>query len=78
MVNVNDQIKELQSYYSPKIIAEVNNEYVKIAKIDGDKVPWHIHENEDELFFILEGSLVMELEDQPTFTMQKGGSICCS
>ncbi|MBL7473279.1 cupin domain-containing protein [Robertkochia sediminum] len=72
MVNVYDQIKDLQSYYSPKIIAEVNNEYVKIAKIDGDKVPWHTHENEDELFLILEGFLVMEIEHQPTFTMQKG------
>ena len=72
MINVNDQIKKLHSYYSPKIIAEVNNEYVKIAKIKGDKVPWHSHENEDELFYILEGSLVMELEYQEPFTMQEG------
>ncbi|WP_439132328.1 cupin domain-containing protein [Polaribacter sp.] len=72
MVNVNDQIKKLHSYYSPKIIAQVNNEYVKIAKIKGDKVPWHSHENEDELFYILEGSLVMGLECQEPFTMQVG------
>lgn len=72
MVNVNNQIKELQSYYSPKIIAEVNNEYVKIAKIKGDKVPWHTHDNEDELFYILEGSLVMELKHQESFIMQEG------
>ena len=72
MVNVNDQIKELQSYYSPKIIAEVNNEYVKIAKIKGEKVPWHSHKNEDELFYILKGSLIMEIEHQSTFIMQEG------
>lgn len=72
MVNINNQIKKLLSYYSPTIIAEVNNEYVKIAKIKGDKVPWHTHENEDELFYILEGSLVMELEHQEPFIMQKG------
>lgn len=72
MVNINDQIKKLHSYYSPKIIAQVNNEYVKIAKIMGDKVPWHSHENEDELFYILEGSLVMELEYKEPFDMQKG------
>jgi mannose-6-phosphate isomerase-like protein (cupin superfamily) len=72
MVNVNDQIKEIHFYYSPKIIAEVNNEYVKIAKIKGDKVPWHTHENEDELFYILEGSLVMEIENKPSFEMNKG------
>ncbi|MCA0131736.1 cupin domain-containing protein [Winogradskyella alexanderae] len=72
MVNINNQIKKLHSYYSPKIIAKVNNEYVKIAKINGDKVPWHSHENEDELFYILEGSLVMELEHQEPFIMQEG------
>lgn len=72
MVNVNDQIKELQSYYSPKIVAEVNNEFVKIVKIKGNKVPWHTHENEDELFYILEGLLIMQIEHQPTFTMQEG------
>jgi quercetin dioxygenase-like cupin family protein len=72
MVNISDQVKKLQSYYSPKIIAQVNNEYVKIAKIKGDKVPWHSHENEDELFYILEGSLVMELEDQESFNMHEG------
>ena len=72
MVNVNDKIKELQSYFSPKIIAEVNNEYVKIAKIKGDKVPWHTHEKEDELFYILKGSLILEIEHQSSFTMQKG------
>jgi quercetin dioxygenase-like cupin family protein len=72
MINLNNQIKKLHSYYSPKIIAQVNNEYVKIAKIKGDKVPWHTHDNEDELFYILEGSLVMELEDQEPFNMQEG------
>lgn len=72
MVNLDDQIKKMQSYYSPKIVAEVNNEYVKIAKIKGCKVPWHTHEGEDELFLILEGSLLMELENQPGFAMHKG------
>lgn len=72
MVNINNQIKKIHSYYSPKIIAQVNNEYVKIAKIKGDKVPWHTHENEDELFYILEGSLVMEIGDKPSFEMNKG------
>jgi quercetin dioxygenase-like cupin family protein len=72
MVNISDQVKKLQSYYSPKIIAQVNNEYVKIAKIKGDKVPWHTHENEDELFYILKGSLVIEIENQPRSIMQKG------
>lgn len=72
MVNVYNLIKEIQNYHSPKIIAEVNNEYVKIAKIKGEKVPWHTHEKEDELFYIIEGELVMEIVNQPSFVMQNG------
>lgn len=72
MVNVNNLIIEIQNYYSPRIIAEINNEYVKIAKIKGDKVPWHTHENEDELFYILEGALIMEIDNQPSFAMHNG------
>ena len=71
-MNLNEQLKEVKDYFSPKIVSEVNNQYVKIAKINGDKVPWHTHENEDELFYILEGSLVMELEDQESFNMHEG------
>ena len=35
---------------------------MKIAKIKGQEVPWHNHENEDELFYIIEGELLMEIE----------------
>jgi mannose-6-phosphate isomerase-like protein (cupin superfamily) len=72
MINVPNECRKIKSFYTPKIIAEVNNEYIKLVKIKGNKVPWHIHKNEDELFYILEGSLVMELEGQENFTMNKG------
>ena len=38
----------------------------------GDSIPWHQHENEDELFLILEGSLLFEVENEAPFTMEKG------
>ena len=46
--------------------------YIKLVKINGDKVPWHQHKNEDELFYVLEGSLVMEIENLHPFVMKKG------
>lgn len=71
-INILQEAEKLINYFSPKIISEVNNEYVKLAKIKGEDIPWHNHENEDELFYIIDGSLLMEIENQPSFTMKKG------
>jgi mannose-6-phosphate isomerase-like protein (cupin superfamily) len=71
-MNLKSQLSNVEDYFSPKIINEVNDQYVKVAKIKGNKVPWHNHENEDELFYIIEGSLFMEIENQPGFEMHKG------
>ena len=72
MINLADQFKSITNYFSPKIVAEVNDQFVKLAKIKGEDIPWHNHENEDELFYIIEGSLLMEIENSPSFTMNKG------
>ena len=72
LINIEDRLAELAGYFSPKIIGEVNDVYIKIAKIRGDECPWHNHQNEDELFFILEGELLFEIEDKESFRMKKG------
>ena len=71
-MNVTLELEKITEYFSPKIIDSVNDVYIKLAKINGNKVPWHQHENEDELFYILEGSLLMEVENEQPFTMKKG------
>ena len=71
-LNIESALASIENYFSPKIIGEVNDVYVKIAKIKGEDVPWHNHKNEDELFYILEGSLLMEIENKPAFEMNKG------
>jgi quercetin dioxygenase-like cupin family protein len=71
-MNINEYARSLTEYFSPKIIGEVNDVYVKIAKIDGDKVPWHNHRDEDELFLIISGSLLFEEEGKPAFEMKEG------
>lgn len=62
----------IEDYFSPKIIGEVNDIYVKVAKVKGEDIPWHNHQNEDELFYIVEGSLLLEIEEKNAFTMTKG------
>ncbi len=71
-MNLKDAFLSLGNYFAPKIIGEVNDQYIKVVKIKGQEVPWHNHESEDELFYIVEGSLLMEIENQQNFVMQKG------
>lgn len=72
MENINQKFKEVTAFFSPKIIAEVNDTYVKIARIKGDDLPWHAHKHEDELFYVLEGTLLVEIKGQASFEMKNG------
>ena len=67
-----DNFKNITDYFSPKVIGEVNDVFIKIALVKGEDIPWHNHKNEDELFYILEGSLLMEIEGEDSFIMSKG------
>jgi mannose-6-phosphate isomerase-like protein (cupin superfamily) len=53
--------ESLQDYWSPKVVARVNDQYVKVAKLHGS-FTWHSHAEEDELFYILRGHLKIEYE----------------
>ncbi|MDV7338499.1 cupin domain-containing protein [Terasakiella sp. A23] len=60
--NLLKEAESLTEYWSPRVVAEVNDQYVKVAKIRGQFV-WHAHEDEDELFYILKGNLRIEYRD---------------
>lgn len=51
----------LTELWSPRVVAEVDDAYVKVAKVQGS-LTWHSHEQEDELFLVLKGRLRIELE----------------
>jgi quercetin dioxygenase-like cupin family protein len=72
MINLKQKMHDIQHYFSPKVIGEVNDVYVKLAKIKGEDVPWHNHKDEDELFYIVHGELLFEIEDKPSFVMNEG------
>lgn len=72
MENIHKKFEEITEYFFPKVIAEVNDVYVKLAKIKGDKIPWHTHTEEDELFYVLEGQLLLEVKDEEDRMMRTG------
>jgi mannose-6-phosphate isomerase-like protein (cupin superfamily) len=47
---------DLTELWSPRVVGQVNNQYVKVAKVQGE-FPWHSHEHEDEMFLVLRGEL---------------------
>jgi len=53
----------LTEFWSPRVVAEVDDTYIKVAKVQGS-LAWHSHDNEDELFLILKGHLRIEMEDR--------------
>lgn len=53
--------ESLTELWSPRVVAELDDSYVKVAKVLGS-LAWHSHEEEDELFFVLKGKLRIEME----------------
>jgi mannose-6-phosphate isomerase-like protein (cupin superfamily) len=62
VINLNQKFNLFQDHWSPKIIGELNGQQVKLAKVLGEFV-WHNHSDEDELFYIVKGSLKIDFED---------------
>ena len=62
-VNLNEKLSRVKEYWSPKIVGEVNDSYVKVVKFKSEFV-WHHHENEDEMFLVLQGRMRMKFRDR--------------
>ena len=62
-VNIQSKLNAFSEYWKPKIVGELNNQLVKIAKFKGEFVK-HKHEQEDELFLVINGTLFIELNDK--------------
>lgn len=61
-VNLESRFDDVTELWSPKVIGQVNDQYVKIARLQGEFV-WHAHEDEDELFLVIRGTMRIQLED---------------
>jgi len=62
-VNLKEKLSRVKEYWNPKIIGELNDSYVKIVKFQGEFV-WHHHDQEDEMFLVVQGNLRMRFRDR--------------
>lgn len=62
-IDLKEKFSKFADHWCPRIVGELNGQYVKLAKFYGDFV-WHSHEHEDELFFVVKGRLLMKFRDK--------------
>jgi mannose-6-phosphate isomerase-like protein (cupin superfamily) len=62
-VNVTEKLSFFSDYWNPRIVGELNGQQVKLVKLKGEFV-WHHHDQEDELFYVLRGTLKMQFRDK--------------
>jgi mannose-6-phosphate isomerase-like protein (cupin superfamily) len=63
LVNIEEKFAQFSEHWHPYIIGELNGQYVKAVKAQGEMV-WHHHDHEDELFLILRGTFIMDFRDR--------------
>jgi mannose-6-phosphate isomerase-like protein (cupin superfamily) len=69
--NVDRIIEAISEPFTPAVVAEANGFHMKVVRLLGE-FPWHVHENEDELFYCTEGSFVIEQEPGPAVELGAG------
>jgi mannose-6-phosphate isomerase-like protein (cupin superfamily) len=62
-VNIREKLNQFTDHWNPRIIGELNGQHVKAVKLKGEFV-WHHHDQEDELFLVISGTLKMEFRDK--------------
>jgi mannose-6-phosphate isomerase-like protein (cupin superfamily) len=69
-VNIDEKLRLFTDYWNPRIIGELNGQYVKAVKVNGEFV-WHHHDSEDEMFLVIKGTLIMEFRNK-TVSLNEG------
>ena len=62
-INISQKLAQFKDYWNPRIIGELNQQHVKIAKLKGEFI-WHKHDREDEMFLVLKGTLKIAFRDR--------------
>ena len=70
-VNIKDKFSLFDEKWTPKIVGELNDQYVKLCKLK-DNFIWHSHENEDELFLVFKGTLYIDFRDNKSIEINEG------
>ncbi|MCA1029634.1 cupin domain-containing protein [Bacillus timonensis] len=70
-VNVQEKFEMFQDHWHPRIVGDLNDNFIKLAKLKGEFV-WHHHENEDEMFLIVKGELLIQFKDRDDVLIKEG------
>ena len=70
-INIMEKFSLFEKNWTPYIIGELNDQYVKLCKLKDDFI-WHSHENEDELFMVLKGTLLIDFRGDKTVEINEG------
>jgi len=62
-VNLSEKLSKIKDHWNPKVVAELNGQQIRLVKVLGE-FPFHKHEHEDEMFFVVKGKLKIEFEDR--------------
>ena len=62
-INLEQKYSLFHEFWSPKIVGELNDSYIKLAKLKGE-FDWHHHDQEDELFLVVKGQLTIKFRDR--------------
>ena len=73
-INIDEKFSKFSEHWRPKIVAELNGQEFKLAKIKGE-YPFHAHEDEDEMFFCWKGSFVLDFEGGESVPVGEGEAI---
>jgi len=73
-INIDEKFSKFSEHWRPKIVAELNGQEFKLAKIKGE-YPFHAHEGEDEMFFCWKGSFILDFEDSESVPVGEGEAI---
>lgn len=62
VINLQEKFSKFTDYWHPRIVGELNDAHVKLVKVQGE-FTWHHHDNEDEMFLVIDGTLTIKLRD---------------
>ena len=70
-MNLEQQFEQITALWSPRVVGQVNDQYVKLAKLKGE-FTWHKHDDEDELFLVVRGSMTLQFQDGKNIRLNAG------
>ena len=68
-IKLSEKFSLIKTHWDPKIVGELNDQFIKLVKFEGE-FTWHKHQNEDEMFLVVQGSFEMQFRDKSIFLSQ--------